>query len=142
MSLNYPIGKWLSKIYKHNRKYISERLTSYNLNSSEASLLMYLYSEGDGINQDEIAIDMGLDKATISRVIKQLVDKDYIIRKKSSEDKRVYIVHLNDKANSIKSIISNTYQSWFTLITEDIPEKEVDVILKNLEKMFNKVKNE
>jgi len=142
MELNKPVGKWILGIHKHNEKFISERLKDYNLNRSQSSILIYLYNNGDGINQEELTSEMGVDKSTISRGIKSLIKGGYIFKKRSEDDKRVYLIYLSDNGNKLRNLIKDTYREWFSIIMEGIPEEEVDIILKNLEILFNKIKDD
>ncbi|WP_223174495.1 hypothetical protein [Halanaerobium congolense] len=50
MRVSAPIGKWIAKLYKDHDQFVDNLLEDYNLNHSEANLLIYLYKDGDGIS--------------------------------------------------------------------------------------------
>lgn len=77
MRVSAPIGKWIAKLYKDHDQFVDNLLEDYNLNHSEANLLIYLYKDGDGISQNKLKENLGVDKATISRAIYSLIDKNY-----------------------------------------------------------------
>lgn len=103
---------------------------------------MYLYHNVDGINQETLTENLGVDKATISRAVKGLLKKGYLIRKKSAEDGRVYLIFLSEKAREIKPVVEKIYQEWFSLIMVDIPDEEKRIMIKNLKKMYNLVQHD
>lgn len=142
MLIDAPIGKWISRLYKHHEQFINEKLTVYNLKHSEANLLMHLYRNRDGINQETLTTNLGVDKATVSRAVKGLLQKKYIFRKRSLEDGRVNLIFLSKKGQEVKSVIKEIYQDWFDFVMKDISDSEIKIMLRNLEKMYNFVQHE
>lgn len=142
MLIDAPIGKWISRLYKHHEQFIDEKLEAYNLKHSEANLLMHLYRDKDGVNQEVLTANLGVDKATVSRAVKGLLKKSYLFRQRSLEDGRVNLIFLSEKAEGIKLIVREVYQDWFDFIMGDIPDNEAKVMLRNLKKMYNFVQND
>lgn len=141
MKIDAPIGKWIAKLYKDHDQFVDSLLVDYNLNHSEANLLVYLYKDGDGISQNKLKKNLAVDKATISRAIYSLIEKDYLIKNKSPLDGRVNLIYLSSKAKSIKNKVIDIYQSWFQIFTDQIGEKEAQRVLNTLKKMYEIVKN-
>lgn len=141
MKIDAPIGKWIAKLYKDHDQFVDSLLVDYNLNHSEANLLVYLYKDGDGISQNKLKKNLAVDKATISRAIYSLIEKDYLIKNKSPLDGRVNLIYLSSKAKSIKDKVINIYQSWFQIFTDQIGEEEAQRVLNTLKKMYKIVKN-
>lgn len=52
---------------------------------------------GDGITQDEIVNDLGIDKGAVTRIIKSLIDKGLIEKNRDKVDKRCNRVFLTEK---------------------------------------------
>jgi DNA-binding MarR family transcriptional regulator len=141
MRINAPIGKWIAKLYKDHDQFVDNLLADYNLNHSEANLLVYLYKDGDGISQNKLKENLGVDKATISRGIYSLIEKNYLKKKRSPDDRRVNLIYLTDKAQVIREEINDIYQQWFQIFIKEIGEKEAQRVLDTLEKMYKIVKN-
>ncbi|MGM0549273.1 MAG: MarR family winged helix-turn-helix transcriptional regulator [Bacillota bacterium] len=141
MKIDAPIGKWIAKLYKDHDQFVDSLLVDYNLNHSEANLLVYLYKDGDGISQNKLKKNLAVDKATISRAIYSLIEKDYLIKNKSPLDGRVNLIYLSSKAKSIKNKVIDIYQSWFQIFTDQIGEEEAQRVLNTLKKMYEIVKN-
>jgi len=141
MRVSAPIGKWIAKLYKDHDQFVDNLLEDYNLNHSEANLLIYLYKDGDGISQNKLKENLGVDKATISRAIYSLIDKNYFKKRKSPADGRVNLIYLTEKAEAVKEEINDIYQKWFQIFINKIGEKEAKRVLDNLEKMYEIVQN-
>ncbi|MFN2340986.1 MAG: MarR family winged helix-turn-helix transcriptional regulator [Halanaerobium sp.] len=141
MKIDAPIGKWIAKLYKDHDQYVDNLLVDYNLNHSEANLLVYLYKDGDGISQNELKYNLAVDKATISRSINSLIKKKYLKKKKSPEDGRVNLIYLTKKADAVKKEVNKIYQQWFQIFIDEIGEEEAERVLDNIKKMYKIVQN-
>lgn len=138
MKIKVPLMKWLAGLFKHHTQYISDNL---NLKHSEANVLRHLYYKGDGVNQKLLENKLGFDKATISRAVRTLLEKDFLKRKRSELDGRVYLIYLTQKGEEFEAEFREVYDSWFNIFLSDIEEDELQIILKNFEKMYNIIKN-
>ncbi|CCU80565.1 Transcriptional regulator, MarR family [Halanaerobium saccharolyticum subsp. saccharolyticum DSM 6643] len=136
MRIDAPIGKWIAKLYKDHDQFVDNLLADYNLNHSEANLLVYLYKDGDGISQNKLKDSLAVDKATISRGIYSLIEKNYLKKKRSPNDGRVNLIYLTEKAQAVKEEINDIYQQWFQIFIKEIGEKEAERVINNLEKMY------
>lgn len=141
MRIKAPIGKWIAKLYKNHDQFVDDLLEDYNLNHSEGNLLNYLYKDGDGISQNKLKENLGVDKATISRGIYSLIEKKYIKKRKSPTDGRVNLIYLTEKAQLVKEEITEIYQQWFQMFIKEIGEKEAGKVVDTLEKMYKIIKD-
>jgi len=136
MRVDAPIGKWIAKLYKDHDQYVDNLLADYNLNHSEGNLLVYLYKDGDGISQNQLKENLAVDKATVSRAINSLIQKNYLKQEKSPEDGRVNLIYLSQKAYAVKEEINQIYQQWFKKFLDEIEENEAEKVINTLEKMY------
>ncbi|MFP4020032.1 MAG: MarR family winged helix-turn-helix transcriptional regulator [bacterium] len=141
MRVDAPVGKWITKLYKHHDQFVDNLLADYNLNHSEGNLLVYLYKDGDGISQNKLKENLAVDKATVSRAIYSLIDKNYLKKRNSPEDGRVNLIYLTQKAESVKEEINDIYQQWFQIFINKIGENEAKRVLNNLEEMYKIIKS-
>ena len=84
---NNRIGKLTAVIHRKSQSFYTKELKIYNITSSEYPVIFKL-SCGDGITQDEIVNDLGIDKGAVARIIKSLIDKGFIEKNKDEVDKR------------------------------------------------------
>jgi len=128
------IGKFFSIIHWQTRLYMEEKLRPYGLGGGKLHILIMLYHK-DGLSQQEISRSLRIDKATVSREIRKLEKQGYVIRKKDLKDKRIYRVHLTEKARKIKSTVKKEARRWQRILLKDFTEKEKKSIMQMLEKI-------
>src|SRR5262249_39524916 len=76
------------------------------LGVSRANLkVLALASRYDGLNQTELADRLGLEGASVVRLIDQL-ERDGLVKRRTGEDRRVRTVHVTEKAGPIMAEIS------------------------------------
>jgi DNA-binding MarR family transcriptional regulator len=107
---------------------ISSGLKSRNLGSAEANVLMFLYSNGDGVRQDDIVSGVDVSKAAISRTVRSLQRKGYLLRERSRTDKRAVLVRLTDKARACEGFVHEQYSALFRAAAAGVPVDKVDEI--------------
>ena len=131
------IGKWISILHRQSQIYINRELKPYGLNSSEYIYLVNLASENEGVNQKYLSDKIIIDDALTTRAMKSLEDKGYIIREKSTSDKRSYNVKLTEKGVKIQPVILEILKNWTEIISEGMNEEEKDAIIQKLTVMSN-----
>ena len=68
------IGKLVSVLHRRAQAFYTRYLKEYDISLAEYPVL-FMLSTHDGVTQDEIAWDQGMDKAAVARVIKSLEAK-------------------------------------------------------------------
>jgi len=134
MQIRESVGKWISILYRHAQIYINNELKPYDLNSSEYIYLVNISSQ-EGVNQKYLSNMLAIDDALTTRVMKSLERKGYIVRQKSLEDKRAYIVKLTEKGDNIQPIIIEKLYRWTDIISENMSEEERESIIEKLKMM-------
>lgn len=125
------IGKWISIIDRYNQMYIEREYRSTNLGQGQIHILLTLFQK-DNISQDSLSKELKLDKTTVTRAIKKLEESGYIIRVPSSQDRRVNLIYLTDKAKSIQKEISSTMLAWTEILSDGFTAEEKEQFLNML----------
>ncbi len=128
------IGKLSSKIYRRGNVYITERLKPYNVNYIQIMCLVALYIQ-NGLTQEKIIEDIGVDKASVNRAIKALENNNFITRKRNESDKRAFNLYLTTKAFEFKEVSWDILSNWELMISEGIEEEEKAIAFKVMKKM-------
>ena len=68
--------------------------------------------------------------------INKLIKNDFIYRQQDEQDSRAYKLYLTKKAKKIIPELHREIDSIIGLITEDLSEKELDITMASLEKIF------
>lgn len=136
MEKKVPLGRMFSVILETIRAYINRELKEDHVDSSEFSILMYIYMYGEGLSQEELTNLLVIDRAAISRAIKKLVDKGYIERIVNPQDKRAFMIFLTESGRQLDQRISEVYDHIFHLLTEGISREDVYYSMNTLEAIF------
>ncbi|MGE5560150.1 MAG: MarR family winged helix-turn-helix transcriptional regulator [Chloroflexota bacterium] len=114
-----------TSIIQNGQLCINSALRDRQLGSAEANVLMFLYTHGDGVKQDDIVAGVEVSKPAISRTIASLQRKGYITRSQDERDHRAYIVKLSDRALREKDFIQQQYAELVTVAAGSIPEAQI-----------------
>lgn len=134
-------GKFIDRIYRNNSYYIGKNLEKYNLNKSEYKYLIRVYCE-EGLCQEDIVNLLKVDKYEVAKVVKSLIEKDYIYKIRDNEDKRKYRLYLTDKAKNIKEGFTDVLSDSSSILTKNFSEKEKEIVLDLLTRMANNIYEE
>jgi DNA-binding MarR family transcriptional regulator len=128
------IGKLISCIYRYSHFHIAKKLEIYKIGRGQLSFLMTLYNR-DGVSQENIARNLKIDKSTVARAIKKLMEEGYVIKERDTSDRRAYKVFLTEKAKIIKPKIINIVSEWFESLLSDFTEDERKILIIFLKKI-------
>jgi len=132
------IGRLISCIYRCGQFHIAKKLEFYKIGRGQFSFLMTLYN-CDGVNQENIAKNLRMDKSTAARAVQKLMKEGYVIKERDSSDKRAYKVFLTGKAKIIKPKIIKILSEWTETLFSDFTENERKIFTKFLNKIVNNV---
>ena len=119
------IGKLSSEIYRRGYIYFTKRLVPFDINYIQLLCLISLYIK-DNQSQEQITDDLSIDKSSVHRAIKGLIEKEYVSRVRDEKDKRVYRVSLTQKAMT---------KERENLLSEGIDPQEKAIAFKVLNQM-------
>ncbi|MBD3109601.1 MarR family transcriptional regulator [Bacillus sp. AGMB 02131] len=105
------MGRYIAKIHCKGSSIISKELQEFGIGSGQFPSLLRLYQQ-DGISQEELAKQLLVDKATITRAIKKLEEENLVYRIRDEKDKRYYKVFITKKALDIKEEVFKKVHTW------------------------------
>ena|SRR5713101_4480117 len=97
----------------------------------EAHALMDLAKHGP-MNHGDLAIRLKLQKSTVSRLVRQLERRDWIIRDNSSEDNRVVLIRLTRKGNAAAKRLARARRNKFDNLLAAIPKSQRGNVITTL----------
>ena len=104
--------------------------------------VIFKLSCGDGITQDEIVNDLGIDKGAVARIIKSLIDKGLIEKNKDEVDKRCNRVFLTEKGKQAIEPIKKSIEKWNGIVTKNMSDKEEKELKRLLLMSIENIKEE
>lgn len=134
--IGYQVGDLARKI----KKFVDMHLGEVDLGSGQYILLRRII-EDPNVSQKQLSLDFDLNKATIARSIKKLIDSGYITREVNPEKPRFYKLIGTDRANKVIKEIDNLVAIERIMLTEGISDEELiffSTIVKKMNKNISK----
>ena len=128
---------WLEMkgVLRTARHILNVELEPLNLSGAEGDILFLLLTGSNGTHQEQLAEQLDIGKAAVSRVVKSLELKGYVQRSRQDKDKRAYIVLLTTKANLISDEVTGIYNRLYDFVRTGIPDEE----FRRIESMLNQI---
>jgi len=121
--------------------YLNKHLKEYNLGKHDIWVMKEINAEA-GINQNEICNNIGVDKITVSKSVKKLVDLDYVESHKDSEDKRVSRLYMTSKGKSYREQIIAVIRKTDDIIMKNLTDDEKNIIEDIMKRMSESIHDE
>lgn len=126
--------KLLNNISRSQAIYRHERISAEDLQSSHYAFVLAICREA-GRSQEELARELCLNKSTVARTLNSLEEKGYITRSPLPTDKRQFSVYPTEKMLSVLPEVKKASLEWMTLLSEGIPQEELEIFDSVLERM-------
>ena len=132
------IGRLIAILHRQSQIFTNKALKEFSLTSAEYPSLLALYHR-EGQTQDELSSYLYIDKAAITRIIKSLVAKGFVIKKQDLQDRRCNRIFLTEKAKQKQEDIHKRVVQWNAFITESLDGEAYLNTYNALQKMVNQV---
>ncbi|MDR2275535.1 MAG: MarR family transcriptional regulator [Sphingobacterium sp.] len=87
------------------------------------------------INQQDIAVAIQKNKASVTPLIDNLCKRDLVKRVSDSNDRRNNLIELTIKGDKYRELLNPVQQDLYTTILKEVTEEEVVAVTKLLEKL-------
>lgn len=131
--------KMLNNISRSQAIYRNSKISASNLQSSHYAYVLSICRD-PGRSQEEIARDLCVNKSTVARNLNFLEEKGYILREPLPNDKRQFSVHPTEKMLATLPEIKAASVEWMTLLSEGIPQNELEIFNSVLIRMEDKAR--
>ena len=101
-------------------------------------MLLGLASRYDGLSQTELADRLGLEDASVVRLIDRL-ERDGLIERRTAADRRIRTVHVTDKAKPIVAEIGKAAAQLRQELYRDVKPAELEAATRVLTKLRAKL---
>ncbi len=128
------IGRLVAILYRTGLNHTGKQFEPYGLGGSQFAFLAELFAR-DGISQEELASSIRCDKATVTRAMQRLESQGYVERKHSTEDGRVNLVYLTDKAHNFKPTLFSILSDWTDILARGLSSKERKQVIDLLSRL-------
>ena len=108
----------------------------FNCSKNEMFVLLLLYRRSD-VNMTQIADYLNVPLNTATGIVARMEKRDFLVRERSSEDKRVVTIKLSDTGRvTIRDILNEMIRNGQLMMDSFTPEK-VTLIFKLVDKVMD-----
>ncbi|WP_129600265.1 MarR family winged helix-turn-helix transcriptional regulator [Anaerophilus nitritogenes] len=132
--INKMIDKLMHQVLIYDRKGFKIGSKLENLSLLDIHTLRKI-EEKEDTKIYELVEELEIDRGIISSVIKKLIQNGYIVKEKSKEDKRVYILKLTTEGKEMCTKTMEIQKKLLGFVLEDMSLNEEKAILKFLSKI-------
>ncbi len=140
--LRYKMSKFmklLNNISRSQAVYRRSKIQADDLQSCHYAYVLAI-CRAAGRSQEELARELCVNKSTVARNLNLLEDKGYIERRPLPSDKRQFSVYPTEKMLAVLPEVRAVSGEWMTLLSEGIPEAELEVFNSVLERMEDRAR--
>lgn len=127
-----PIVHTIYRISRKNRAVIGNLLRPIGLFPGQEILLMQLW-ESDGRSQADLVEALGVDHSTVTKMLQRLEAAGMVVRRPSSQDRRVMLVSLTEAGRRLRGEIERTWQELERRTTAHLSDRDREQLLQLLQ---------
>jgi DNA-binding MarR family transcriptional regulator len=119
---------------KYFVSYCTEKISNFGVTYSQLFVLIYISKKNECFSK-EIVEYLKIDAGQLNRILSKLLEKDLIIQRKNSNDRRFNILSLTPNGTKIVEESHKLFYSWDTQVLSDLDDnsrEELMDLMKNL----------
>ena len=129
---------WVNRLSFLTRKTLSQGFEEEGLfvSAEEWAILLILWSKGEQ-TPSALAEVTFRDRTTITRLIDQMVKKQFVVREHDEKDRRRVLIKASDKGQALKDELIPIAKSMIATATSGISPQDIETTVKTLSQMTN-----
>ena len=132
--------KMLNNVSRSQAIYRYSKISADDLQPGHYAFVLSICRE-PGRSQEEIARDLCINKSTVARNLNYLEETGYVSRVSLPNDRRQFAVHPTEKMLGVLPQVKAVSGEWMTLLSEGIPQDELDIFNSVLERMESRARD-
>ena len=129
-TIKESLGYLLAQACKTHRGKANEKLAEIGLYTGQ-EIILTLLKEEDNIPQNTLVRQIGVQPATMTKVLQRLEKGGYVKKERDKDDKRITKISLTSKGNEIQNSILKVWGNLEKITFETFSEEE-KIIFKRL----------
>lgn len=139
MKENFPdLNRYVSIMDRLMKMYYDHGLSDFEIGWGQQFYVEYIYDH-PGTSAQEMVEYIRVDKATLTKVVKKLVQIGYIKAIEDEKDRRIRRLYLTDLAVPAAKRIKEIHNSFYETLCRDIPLEDVELAEKTIEHMVENI---
>ncbi|MFE8700721.1 MarR family winged helix-turn-helix transcriptional regulator [Cytobacillus sp. FJAT-54145] len=123
----------------NNRLNQNFRQNNFSITYEQWQVLSRLFEE-DGQTQNQIAINIERDQASISRLIDNMIKNELVKRVPNENDRRIKHIYLTEESIELKDKLNELALKTISQATEKINEEDLETCLRILDQIRENLK--
>lgn len=139
MKENFPdLNRYVSIMARLMKMYYDHGLADFEIGWGQQFYVEYIYDH-PGTSAQEVVKYIRVDKATLTKVVKKLVQIGYIKVVEDEKDRRIKRLYLTDLAVPAAKRIKEIHNSFYETLCRDIPPEDVELAEKTIGHMVENI---
>lgn len=135
MDGNFPdLGRYISILDRLMKMYYDHGLEDFEIGWGQQFYAEYIYDHPGASAQDMVEC-IRVDKATLTKAIKKLVDIGYVRIVSDERDRRVKCLYLTPKGEPAVKKIKEIHQDFYHVLCSDISPQDIRLCEQTMEQM-------
>lgn len=129
-AISESIGYLIAQTCKSHRSLAEKLLIDVGLHVGQEMILCQLWRE-DGLTQSELAEQLCVQPATVTKMLNRMMDSGLIERQKDAYDQRISRVYLTEQGHTLQKKVEDVWEQLeqYTIASFSLEEK---VLLRRL----------
>lgn len=139
MKENFPdLNRYVSIMDRLMKMYYEHGLSDFEIGWGQQFYVEYIYDH-PGTSAQEMVEYIRVDKATLTKVVKKLVQIGYIKVTEDEKDRRIRHLYLTNLAIPAAKRIKEIHNSFYETLCMDIPPEDVQLAEKTMKHMVENI---
>lgn len=134
MELNI-LSRQIWSINKDFRRHSEDILKKHNITLVSLRYLIII-KKMEGLNLQDIASLLNVDKAIVTRTIKKLVDLGLVEKVQDVNNSKSYSLYLTEIGTDTVDNVKYIFKDWFYHVTKDFTDEERDLYVNFIERIY------
>ena len=127
-----PFVLYIERISKNIKRVADDKMAPYGLRSAHVMCILQIGKTENGLSSSELAEACGVDKAFISRVTAELIEKGHIAKADGTEGKYKIKFQLTDSGKEIYKEIVNIVMGCIDTVDTHISVQKLEIFYELL----------
>ena len=135
-----PFILYTERIAKNIKRLADKTMEPYGLRSAHVMCILQLAKSEKGLSSAQLSKVCGVDKAFISRITAELMEKNYIIRNVGPQQgkyKTKFV--LTEEGNEIYSFINERIGQFIKIVSKNTPIRKLEIFYEVLNSIDNEL---
>lgn len=130
--------KSFSIIHRFSIMFHVKALKNFKIAGHQMGYIMHI-CEKPGVSQEELSAFFGLNKGSVAKGIRSLVEEGYVRRIQNEKDRRAYRLYPTEKANELSTMAVGIMRTFDDILTKNMTVEQKELFQSLLSKACDNV---